>query len=419
MFYADLGLDLNTKKTKVMIFNTRGIKLTDFIFAVAGSPLDIVDTYQYLGIKFKPSGSMQFAAGELLAKANRAWFAISNVLYQHKKLAVHKALQLFDSLIKPIFSYAVEFWLPFVIPKKGFENQNNILKAWESFQPETLNQKVCRLLLSVHKRCSRLAVLGELGRYPVLIPALKQCLKYQHQIDLMDRSSLIYNAISDMKDNSHIDSWYTRIEKIKNLLNIKRLYCKPDKAGLLIDKTIKSKFDRFYLDEINQTKIGNDGQDHNKLRLYKTLKGSFRIEPYLQNIKNRNQRQWLSRYRTSAHTLRIELGRYSSPVTPLSERKCLYCQSGECDDEEHFILFCETFNLKRQCFFGRLMVLFPDFLSLSNDERLRFILCPSTTEIAKCVSKYLGIMSNVRKEIDMGLNPQDLKLYIKHKASVN
>ena len=64
------------------------------------------------------------------------------------------------------------------------------------------------------------------------------------------------------------------------------------------------------------------------------------------------------------------------------------------------------------------MVLSPDFLSLSNDERLRFILCPPTTDIAKCVSKFLGIMSNVRKEIDMGLNPEDLNLYIKHKVVV-
>ena len=219
-----------------------------------------------------------------------------------------------------------------------------------------------------------------------------------------------------MRNNPQIDSWYSRVEKIKNLFNIKRLYCKPDIAGKMMDKIIKSKFERFFLDEINRIKIGDDGRDHNKLRLYKTLKGSFQIEPYIDKIKNRNQRHWLSRYRTSAHTLRIELGRYSSPVTPLSERQCLYCQSGACDNEQHFILFCDTFKLKRQCFFGRLLVLQPNFLSLSDDERLRFILCPPSTEIAKCVSKYLGIMTNIRKEIDMGLSPKDLHLYIKHKA---
>ena len=74
--------------------------------------------------------------------------------------------------------------------------------------------------------------------------------------------------------------------------------------------------------------------------------------------------------------------------------------------------------MKRQCFFGHLLVLYPNFLSLSDEERLCFILCPPTTEIAKCVSKFLGIMSNVRKEIDMGLNPKDLNLYIKHKVGV-
>ena len=166
---------------------------------------------------------------------------LSNVLYQHKKLAVQKALQLFDSLIRPVFSYAAEFWLPFIIPKKGFESQANLLKSWETFQPEILNQKVCRLLLSVHKRCSRLAVLGELGRYPVFLPALKHCIKYEYQINRMDRSTLVYNAISDMKNNPQIDTWYTQVEKIKNIFSIQRLYCKPEKAGILIDKIIQSK----------------------------------------------------------------------------------------------------------------------------------------------------------------------------------
>jgi hypothetical protein len=222
-----------------------------------------------------------------------------------------------------------------------------------------------------------------------------------------------------MKNNPQIDTWYTRVEKIKNIFCIQRLYCKPDKAGILIDKIIKSKFDRFYLDEINQVKIGNDGLDHNKLRLYKTLKGSFHTEPYITNIKNRNQRHWLSRSRTSAHTLQIELGRYSCPVTPLLERKCRYCSSGACDDELHFILFCDTFRLKRQCFFGRLSALFPNFLLLSDGEKLRFILCPPTAELAKCVSKYLGILTNIRKEIDMGLNPSDLNVYTKHRFCAN
>ena len=350
-FYNSLGLELNTKKTKVIIFNARGIKINKYSFQVGGSPLEIADDYQYLGIKLKPSGALQFAAGELFDKASKAWFAISNILYQHKKLAVKKALQLFDSLVRPIFLYAVEYWLPFVITKKGFGSLKCLLKFWDGFQPEILNQKVCRLLLSVHKKCSRLAVLGEFGRYPALIPALKMCLKYQYQIENSHSDSLIKLAYCDMKNNPNIDTWYSRVEKINHLLNIPKLYGKPEKAGHVIDKHLKSKFDRFFLDEINEVRLGPDGNDHNKLRVYKTFKGSFRPEPYLTDVRNRNQRSWLSRYRTSAHNLRIETGRYTSPITPVAQRICVYCESGASDTEQHAILYCKTFQLKRQCFF--------------------------------------------------------------------
>ena len=66
---------------------------------------------------------------------------------------------------------------------------------------------------------------------------------------------------------------------------------------------------------------------------------------------------------------------------------------------------------------GRLNVLFPDFVSMSVEEKIEFILCPPTVDIAKCVSKFLGIMTKTRSEMDMGLNPRDLNQYIKHVAN--
>ena len=105
-------------------------------------------------------------------------------------------------------------------------------------------------------------------------------------------------------------------------------------------------------------------------------------------------------------------------MTPIEERCCVYCKDKSIDNEKHFILFCETFKLKRQCFIGRLNVLNPKFSFMSNEGKLNFILCPPTIDIAKCVSKYLGIMTNIRKEIDMGLNPHELNQYLKHVATI-
>ena len=83
-----------------------------------------------------------------------------------------------------------------------------------------------------------------------------------------------------------MDSWYSRVEKIKSYFHIEHLHGKPKNVGHLIEKTVNSKF----LDEINKVNFGSDDSDHNKLRLYKLFNGSFNQEPYLTLVKNRNQR---------------------------------------------------------------------------------------------------------------------------------
>ena len=66
----------------------------------------------------------------------------------------------------------------------------------------------------------------------------------------------------------------------------------------------------------------------------------------------------------------------------------------------------------------RLSELIPEFDNMSCEKKLSLILCPPTIEIAKCVSKFLGILTTIRKEIDMGFNPNHLNIYIKHVAEI-
>ena len=165
-------------------------------------------------------------------KASRAWFAISNVLYKHKRLPVDRAFQLFDSLIRPIALFSCEFWLPIILTKKNFISKEDLLNAWAHLKLEVLNQKLCRLLLSVHKRCSRLATLGELGRYPSIIPALKNCLKYEWALQNNDTGSLIDKAVKEMASKPHLDTWFSRVQRIKTVLGINQLHGGNDSVGL-------------------------------------------------------------------------------------------------------------------------------------------------------------------------------------------
>ena len=94
-----------------MIFNSNGFGPTKFPklkFYINGSMLKNIDQYTYLGLVFKPSGSFTTAAHELLIKANKAYFSMSNIFYENKTMKVEQSTKLFNSLICPIAQYASE-----------------------------------------------------------------------------------------------------------------------------------------------------------------------------------------------------------------------------------------------------------------------------------------------------------------------
>ena len=174
----------------------------------------------------------------------------------------------------------------------------------------------------MHKRCSRLATIGELGRYPALISSIKHCLKYEWHLGNVDQGSIVSMAVREMAVMPHLDTWYSRVQKIKSLLGISQLYGCKDRVTKQLGKKLNSIFDRFWIDQVNAQKLDTDGVDHNKLRFYKTLKGSFTQEPYITNILNKSQRAWLTRYRVSAvSNLRIESSHYTS------HQACYTCYS--------------------------------------------------------------------------------------------
>ena len=212
--------------------------------------------------------------------------------------------------------------------------------------------------------------------------------------------------MSSLSDSGH-DCWLSRVRQLENLFSIPTLksYVKKEAAGKMFKKRVHSVFERFWLDELKQEKIVN-GANSNKLRFYETLKGSFSREPYIDLVQSRNQRSFLTRLRCSAHNLEIEKLRYSRPSIPAYSRICRFCVSGEIGDEKHFVMNCNTFSTKRACFMGKMNSIIPGFCDLSNDDRLKTILCPKSSAAVKIVSKFIRIMFLARDKIsdDVDLN---------------
>ena len=247
-------------------------------------------------------------------------------------------------------------------------------------------------------------MLSEFRRYPLLIKSLVQTVKYKWSLLNINRrcNTLVSEALSEM-DNLGSDNWLYCVQQVEKLFNlsIHPRFKTADSVGKYVKQKLQSQFDLYWKNEISCKKLDENGVDHNKLRFYSTLKSSFTREPYIDNAISRNQRCWISRLRSSSSRLGIELGRYKN--IPVESRICEYCSTGEIDDERHILFFCPLFDLKRACFFGKMSSIFPSFLDLSSEEKLKFILCPTSEIICKLVNKFLRIMFNARDNIDEGI----------------
>ena len=101
--------------------------------------------------------------------------------------------------------------------------------------------------------------------------------------------------MADMAEQGK-DCWLGCVQTMERLLKVP--VNRQRQTVKSIDHHVKSSLDRFWLKQINRSKPGHDGQNHNKLRTYNKLNGFFEMEPHLIYVRNRNQRTDLTRLKS-------------------------------------------------------------------------------------------------------------------------
>ena len=105
-------LNINLKKTKIMIFN-RGNNLIKSVFTANNVLLENVKSMKYLGFIINAKNcSFSPTLDHLCVKAHRVIYALNSKI-KISKYPIKLALKLFNTLIKPILLYGSEVWGPY------------------------------------------------------------------------------------------------------------------------------------------------------------------------------------------------------------------------------------------------------------------------------------------------------------------
>ena len=157
--------------------------------------------------------------------------------------------------------------------------------------------------------------------------------------------SIITNdATCICNNNLGSSSWFL---KVKNLLSTHGYFAYVwDNPTAVNPKHIIPVFKQRLVDEFLQKWYEDIEKGRIFDSLYKHIKIHFTFENYLNTVMSRELRISLTKFRVSVHGLKIDSGIFEgqdTQDTQDSSRLCVYCNSGELEDDFHFALICPLY----------------------------------------------------------------------------
>ena len=324
-FCVKWKLDVNTKKTKIMVFN-RGNNLIKSEFYINNIILQNVKIFKYLGFTISAKNcSFAPTMDDLSLRANCAVYALNNKI-KLSRLPTRIALKIFKCQIVPILIYGSEVWGPY---------QNNNYTTWDKSNIERVHTQFLKRILGCNIQTSNIMTRGEVGHRPLLLEILKRYVLYKKNV--IARKTSIVNTAFEFETSNDVNPNFCDFVENFNLINTELF----DVEKRALHYLCRDSYDRIWKAEIMESP---------KALSYKLIKYSVFPEKYLFVVKNIKHKISLSRFRLSSHSLMIEKGRQMRPRKERDERKCFQCKD-IVEDEIHFLIECPLYDKERETLF--------------------------------------------------------------------
>ena len=166
--------------------------------------------------------------------------------------------------------------------EKGDPNRNPWLAK---MHPNRIQIKFAKYILGDHKSATNIAVLGELGLYPLSIHSLKSCINYWLYLVNTQENSLVFYSY---KENILLnDGLFNKAKKFLTDIGFRHVW---DNQGTLsrvallkyIQNKLEERYENFWNNLLSQNTGNENIWGRNKLvRTYHKLKANFEAEKYL------------------------------------------------------------------------------------------------------------------------------------------
>ncbi len=332
------GLAVNVDKTKAVIFRAASTPVcSNPSLLYDGKSIDFVESFKYLGVDMHCTKSLTDAGLPRKESGQRAMLAM---LRRCRELGIDDPMlqvRLFDALVQPVMMYAVELW-----------GASGVHKG--ELTGDLVHRDFLRRLLGVRSGTPNLAVLAEVGRYPLQVFAAQMLLKYWNRLVGMDSDRLAKRAFvvsaalagQTARRSRHM-SWAGQVAAAIDSLGLPCDLAGPAPVDV---KQAAASMQSAYLASVADSS-SSKVQQYLRMR-DDVVPEKYCMASYLRAVGGWRQRKRLAQLRTGSHWLGVESGRSGSARVPRDQRICRRCSSGEVDDEAHMIFRCSALSAQRR-----------------------------------------------------------------------
>ncbi len=354
---------VNPEKSQVVHYRNAPKTRTNFVFKLyeSGPILEKVPNYKYLGVFLDEYLTFSKTTNILSTAGGRALGGMINKYKSLDNLGYDTYTKLYHSLVAPITDYGSAVW--------GFKGYDNIDK---------IQNRATRFFTGVHKYAPTLGHAGDMGwtsnrgRWKINI------------LRLWNRLTAIENGRLLKK----IFLW----DKEQHMAYNKSNFSAHAKQ-LLISIGKRDSYDRTEPIDIEATKViiadqekshwADNVKEKPKLDFFTSIKTEFGVEPYIKLNISRYERSLLSQLRYGILQIQLEVGRYQNENR--ANRLCKICNGGVIEDQQHFVLKCPAYNIRRGMFIEKIKEKIVDWDNLTDNEKFRRLFKDQPRTLARFV----------------------------------
>ena len=386
-------LKLNLKKTRIMIFRRGGPKCTTQFF-FGPETVEHATHYKYLGTIITDTGNFKLNNVHVKKKGLRASYIITKNIGRHCKPST--AIRLFEKIVEPILLYNCEVsgaYMP-----KNWDLSKFQSHFWE--MGEEVNKVVLsflRQILGVNKKSTNMAILSEVGKYPICIRMYEQILKYWIRVSTSDNILLHKSYKANMIDYEKGKQCWTKVvEFLRKTMAVTTLPTTDKKENTTLMKLFKARLKTHFHTWWKSQAVPTGTS---KLDFFYQFKKSFTYEPYLDNLP-RHLRSDLTKFRISNHCLPIETQRYVKIRKNRLDRKCDICNLDECGDELHYLLKCTNSEIShsRENLMKQVRSLNSQFSLFSKENIIDYCMSMADPDVQGPTAKFIKIIFTTFRE---------------------